>query len=110
MLQQEPENASVFNHAFDGQMERRTFGYTKLTMPYFHCLPGGALTLISAFAKPLFILGGHSPEIQHLEIIYFKTLCLGGRHQRCRRRAGLFLLGTGPYPPCDDHQHHRHAV
>ena len=27
------KNASVFRHAFNGQMERWTFSYTKLTMP-----------------------------------------------------------------------------
>ena len=66
---------------------------------YFSLFAGGALTLISAAAKPLFMLGGHSPEIQHLEIIYFKTLCLGGVTSVAGAALACFYSGRGQTRP-----------
>ena len=41
---------------------------------------------LAYLSDPLFKLGGHPPEIQRLESIYFRILCLGG---------GMNVLGTG---------------
>jgi MATE family multidrug resistance protein len=66
---------------------------------YFSLFAGGVLALISFFAKPLFILGGHSPEIQHLEIIYFKVLCLGGGTSVAAAALACFYSGRGHTRP-----------
>ncbi len=66
---------------------------------YFSLFAWIILALISFFAKPLFILGGHSPEIQHLEIVYFKTLCLGGGISVAGAALACFYSGRGHTRP-----------
>ena len=52
---------------------------------YFSILAGAALTCLSFIAKPLFHLSGHSLEVQQLEVVYFRILCMG---------AGINVVGT----------------
>jgi MATE family multidrug resistance protein len=52
---------------------------------YFSVLSGVALAGLYFLAEPLFRLGGHSPEVQALEVIYFRILCLG---------SGILIIGT----------------
>jgi MATE family multidrug resistance protein len=52
---------------------------------YFSVLSGAALASLYFLAEPLFRLGGHSPEVQALEVIYFRILCLG---------SGILIIGT----------------
>ncbi len=53
---------------------------------YFSIIAAAILIGLSLVAEYIFQLGGHPPEVQHLEIIYFRILCLGG---------GINVLGTG---------------
>lgn len=53
---------------------------------YFSVLAAVILVGVSFMADPLFRLGGHSFEVQQLESVYFRILCLG---------AGTNVLGTG---------------
>ena len=53
---------------------------------YFSMLAAVILIALSFMADPLFRLGGHPPEIQRLESVYFRILCMG---------AGMNVLGTG---------------
>ena len=53
---------------------------------YFSIIAAIALIGLSFAADTIFRLGGHPPEVQHLERIYFQILCLGG---------GMSVLGTG---------------
>jgi MATE family multidrug resistance protein len=53
---------------------------------YFSMLAAVILIGLSFLADPLFRLGGHPPEIQRLESVYFRILCLGG---------GMNVFGTG---------------
>ena len=52
---------------------------------YFSVLSGVAIAGLYFLAEPLFRFGGHSPEIQVLEVIYFRVLCLG---------SGILIIGT----------------
>ena len=52
---------------------------------YFSVLSGVAMASLYFLAEPLFRLGGHSPEVQALEVIYFRILCLG---------SGILIIGT----------------
>jgi MATE family multidrug resistance protein len=53
---------------------------------YFSILAAVILVALSFTADPLFRLGGHPLEIQRLESLYFRILCMG---------AGMNVLGTG---------------
>jgi MATE family multidrug resistance protein len=53
---------------------------------YFSIIAGFFLIGLSFMADAIFEVGGHPPEVQHLERIYFRVLCLGG---------GMNVLGTG---------------
>jgi MATE family multidrug resistance protein len=52
---------------------------------YFSLIAGLLLAALSFFAIPIFRFTGHSPGVQHLEVVYFRILCLG---------AGAHVLGT----------------
>ena len=52
---------------------------------YFSVLSGVAMAGLYFLAEPLFRLGGHSPEVQALEVVYFRILCLG---------SGILIIGT----------------
>lgn len=53
---------------------------------YFSLLATVILIGLSFVADPLFRLVGHPPEVQRLESLYFRILCMG---------AGMNVLGTG---------------
>jgi MATE family multidrug resistance protein len=53
---------------------------------YFSMLASVILIGLSFVADPLFRLGGHPPDVQRLESVYFRILCMG---------AGMNVLGTG---------------
>jgi len=53
---------------------------------YFSLLASVILIGLSFMADPLFRLGGHPLEVQRLESVYFRILCMG---------AGMNVLGTG---------------
>jgi MATE family multidrug resistance protein len=52
---------------------------------YFSLVSGAALAGLSFLAEPLFQFGGHPIEVQVLEAVYFKVLCLG---------SGILIVGT----------------
>ena len=52
---------------------------------YFSLLSTAAMVGLSFLAEPLFALAGHPVEVQLLEAIYFKVLCLG---------SGINIFGT----------------
>jgi len=52
---------------------------------YFSVLSGVVMAGLYFLAEPLFRFGGHSPEVQALEVIYFRILCLG---------SGILIIGT----------------
>ena len=53
---------------------------------YFAIIAGVIIAGLSFIAEPLFQFSGHAVEVQRLEVIYFRILCLG---------AATMILGTG---------------
>jgi multidrug resistance protein, MATE family len=53
---------------------------------WFSLAAWGVLAALSLIAEPLFRMSGHPVEVQRLEVIYYKALCLG---------AGINVMGVG---------------
>ena len=51
---------------------------------YFSIIAWALMIALSLCAVPLFQLVGHAPEVQRLEVIYFRVLCWG---------SGIYILG-----------------
>ena len=76
-------NVFVAQYSGSGQLQR--IGAALWQGIYFSLLSGVALAGLSFLAEPLFQLGGHPIEVQVLEAVYFKVLCLG---------SGILIVGT----------------
>ncbi len=76
---------NVFVAQYVGSDRSQRLGAALWQGIYFSLLSGAALIGLSFFAEPLFALGGHPLEVQVLEAVYFKVLCLG---------SGILVIGT----------------
>ena len=76
---------NVFVAQYTGAGSYRQIGLCIWQGLYFTALATVFLVGLSFTARQIFALGGHPPEVQQLECIYFRILCLGG---------GLNVLGT----------------
>jgi MATE family multidrug resistance protein len=76
---------NVFIGQYTGAGAANRIGASLWQGIYFSILSGAALACLSFTAKPLFHLSGHSQEVQQLEVVYFRILCLG---------AGMNVVGT----------------
>lgn len=77
---------NVFVAQYTGAGELRRIGPALWQGIYFALVSGVVMAGLYFIAEPLFRFGGHSIEVQRLEVIYFRILCLG---------AGSQILGTG---------------
>ncbi|BBO80730.1 MATE family efflux transporter [Desulfosarcina ovata subsp. sediminis] len=66
---------------------------------YFSALAAVVLTGMSLLAEPIFRLGGHPPEVQQLERVYFRILCLGGGINVAGTALACFFSGRGQTRP-----------
>ncbi len=76
---------SVFVAQYTGSGAYRRIGGCLWQGIYFSILAAVILAGLSLAAAPIFRWGGHPPDVQALERIYFRILCLGG---------GINVLGT----------------
>jgi MATE family multidrug resistance protein len=76
---------NVFVAQYSGSGQPRRVGAALWQGIYFSLLSGVTLAGLSFLAEPLFQLGGHPIEVQVLEVVYFKVLCLG---------SGILIVGT----------------
>ena len=76
---------NVFVAQYVGSGQSHRVGAALWQGIYFALLSAAAMVGLSFLAEPLFALGGHPVEVQLLEAVYFKVLCLG---------AGIYILGT----------------
>jgi len=90
---------NVFVAQYTGAGAHRRVGVCIWQGLYFSLAAWIILALIAFFAKPLFILGGHPIEIQRLETVYFKTLCLGGGISVAGAALACFYSGRGHTRP-----------
>lgn len=77
---------NVFIAQYKGAGAEHRIGLCLWQVIFFSILSAFLLMALSLAAKSIFALGGHSPAIQKQEVIYFRTLCLGG---------GLNVMGAG---------------
>ena len=77
---------NVFIAQYTGAGAFRQIGPCVWQGIYFSAMAAIVLIGLSLLAEPIFRLAGHPPQVQQLERIYFRILCLGG---------GINVLGTG---------------
>lgn len=71
------EYVGVFVAQYTGSAQPQKVGCAVWQGLWF-CVPSGVILASLWFvAEPLFALGGHPPEIQELEVVYFQILTLG---------------------------------
>ena len=87
---------SVFIAQYCGAGAHRKVGVALWQGIYFS-LFSGILTafVVTLIAKPLFILAGHAPEVQRLEVIYFKILGWGSIFHIGNHTLSGFFAGRG---------------
>jgi MATE family multidrug resistance protein len=90
---------SVFIAQYTGSGAHQRVGAVVWQTVYFALAAGIALAGISLLAVPIFKLGGHAPEIQHLEVIYFRILCLGAVLHVTETGLSSFFTGRGMTRP-----------
>ena len=76
---------NVFVAQYTGSATLHRVGAVLWQGIYFSVLSGVVMASLYFLAEPLFRFSGHSPEIQTLEVIYFRILCLG---------SGILIIGT----------------
>lgn len=76
---------NVFVAQYSGSGRPQRIGAVLWQGIYFSVLSGVALAGLSFLAELIFQLGGHPIEVQVLEAVYFKVLCLG---------SGILIVGT----------------
>ncbi|MEZ4528257.1 MAG: MATE family efflux transporter [Desulfobacterales bacterium] len=69
---------SVFIAQYTGAGERKRVGSALWQGIWFSLLSGLCTAALWFIAVPLFRTGGHAPEVQAAEVVYFRILCLGG--------------------------------
>jgi multidrug resistance protein, MATE family len=78
--------AGVFIAQYVGAGMPRRIGGVLWQAIYFSILAGLLTAALAGLAEPIFAWSGHAPEVQHLEVVYFRILSIG---------AGLHILGVG---------------
>lgn len=76
---------NVFIAQYIGANDNKGVGASLWQGIYFSILSAVLMAMIALAAVRLFAFVGHTPEIQRLEVIYFRTLCYG---------TGVSILGT----------------
>ena len=86
---------SVFVAQYTGQGRPEMVGRAVWQGIYVALLGTVVLGGLAFWAEDIFALAGHSAEIQGLESIYFRTLCLGAGIQLAGGAFGGFFTGLG---------------
>jgi len=76
---------NVFVAQYSGSGRPQRIGAVLWQGIYFSVLSGAALGGLSFLAEAVFQIGGHAIEVQILEAVYFRVLCLG---------SGILIAGT----------------
>lgn len=93
------EYVSVFVSQYTGAGQPAKVGAAMWQGIWF-CVPAGlVLASLWFIAEPLFFLGGHSPEVVELEIVYFRILTLGSVMHLIAICLSCFYSGRGMTKP-----------
>jgi MATE family multidrug resistance protein len=90
---------NVFVAQYTGAGSSRRIGPCIWQGIYFSIMAAVILVGLSFAAHPIFQLGGHPPEVQKLERIYFRVLCLGGGFNVLGTCLASFFTGRGKTRP-----------
>jgi MATE family multidrug resistance protein len=90
---------NVFVAQYTGAGAYRQIGHCLWQGIYFTAIAAVILIGVSFTAPQIFQLGGHPPEIQKLERIYFRILCLGGGFNVLGTCLASFFTGRGKTRP-----------
>ncbi len=90
---------NVFVAQYTGAGSHRRIGPCMWQGIYFSLAATVVLMGLSFTAYPIFRLGGHPPEVQELERIYFRILCLGGGFNVLGTCLASFFTGRGKTRP-----------
>jgi len=90
---------NVFIAQYKGAGAEKRIGACLWQTIYFSIFSACLLLVLSLAAEPIFRLGGHPPAVQELEVIYFRTLCLGGGLNVLGAGLGTFFSGRGRTRP-----------
>lgn len=86
---------NTFVAQYTGSGTPRRVGSSLWQGIYFALASGVILAALSFLAEPIFDLAGHSPEIQRLEVIYFRILLLGAVFSVLHDALACFFSGRG---------------
>lgn len=86
---------TVFIAQYAGAGAHNRIGSALWQIIYFSLASGIVLVGISFLAVPIFKLGGHAPEVQRLESIYFRILCQGAVLNVAGAGLASFYTGRG---------------
>jgi MATE family multidrug resistance protein len=89
---------NVFIAQYKGAGAEKRIGACLWQAIHFSILSAFLLVTLSLAAEPIFRLGGHPADVQKLEVVYFKTLCLGGGLNVLGGRSGNFFSPAGAAP------------
>ncbi len=90
---------SVFIAQYTGAGTDHQVGVALWQAIYFALGAGIVLIGLSLLAVPIFKVGGHPPEIQRLEAIYFKIMCMGAVLHVLNAGLASFFTGRGETRP-----------
>ena len=86
---------NVFIAQYTGARDHGNVGASLWQGIYFALLGAVFMAILSTIAKPLFACIGHPPEVQALEVIYFRILCLGAGASIAGNTLSSFFSGRG---------------
>lgn len=93
------EYIGVFVSQYTGAGQHEKVG-AALWQGLWFCVPASLfLASLWFIAEPLFVLGGHPPEVRELEIAYFRILTLGGGPHLVGMCLSCFYSGRGLTKP-----------
>jgi MATE family multidrug resistance protein len=95
LLQFTASYATTFVAQYTGAGQPRRVGPAVWQAIHLAALTGLAFLLLLPLARPLIVLAGHQPELQELEVIYFRCLCFSALPTLLTAAASSYFTGLG---------------
>jgi MATE family multidrug resistance protein len=95
LLQNTTNYANAFVAQYTGAGQHHRVGPAIWQALYFSAGSGLAVLLLAPPAPMVFARGGHSPELQGLEVVYFQSLCFSALPLLISSSACSFFSGRG---------------
>jgi MATE family multidrug resistance protein len=87
--------ATTFVAQYTGAGQPRRVGPAVWQALHFAAVTGLAFLLLLPLAGPLIVLAGHQPELQELEVVYFRCLCFSALPTLLTAAASSYFTGLG---------------